>query len=349
MRLRPRVRGAGLVAQGVAAAVLLAAPRPVLCQYTPSVSGAVGFLHNTNKGVTGYAPNFMPVALVPVGQHVLFETRGTFVESITPGTNGRSERTRFNRGYAFIQLDVLATRHTTFVLGKFQTPFATYNERLSPIWIGKFQDGPLTFPIGNNGAAGTGGEMRGSLFSGSKMSIDYATFYASNVTGGQFKSTRATGGRMDVYFPGTGVEVGTSYTYIFSGAHPNAFGAHFWWQPVGGALAVKSEYAHSTHSQGYWIETAYRLLHWKGPESAIGRLEPVFRLQQTFRNSPDGTDNLPGVDTHRADFGLNYFLPHEVRINGSYSRQFASTGNGNIWRTGLTYRFVLPAWPGKKQ
>ena len=333
----------------VAVAAVVAAPRTAWGQDTPVISGAVGFLQNTTRGVTGYSPNFQPVALVPVTHNLLFETRGTFAESITPRTNGRSEQTRFNRGSAFMQLDVLAGPHATFVLGKFQTPFGTYNERLSPIWIGKFQDGPLIFPIGNNGATGTGGEIRGSVFSGDKANFDYVTWFASNVTGGQFKSTHAVGGRLSTYFPEAGLEIGASYTYIYSGAHQNAVGAHLWWQPVGGALAVKSEFAHNTNSEGYWIETAYRLSRWTGPESTMGRLEPVFRMQQTFRNHPDSTDGLPSVNTQRADFGLNYWLPHEVRLNGSYERQFASTGNGNIWRTELTYRFVLPAWPGKKQ
>jgi hypothetical protein len=135
---------------------------------------------------------------------------------------------------------------------------------------------------------------------------------------------------------------------MFEGAHPDANGAHFWWQPGGGPLSIRSEYSHGNHSQGYWIETGYRLSRFGGPSSWIGRFEPVFRMQQTFRNSADSTDNLPAQDTQRADFGLDYFLPHETRINTSYSRQFSSTGNGNIWKTSLVYRFLFPAWPGKK-
>jgi hypothetical protein len=95
------------------------------------------------------------------------------------------------------------------------------------------------------------------------------------------------------------------------------------------------------------MEAAYRLPQVKGPDSAIGRLEPVIRMQQVFRNSPDSSDGLPSVNTQRVDFGLDYFLPHEVRIITSYSRQFSSTGNGNIWETGLVSRFLTPAWPGK--
>jgi hypothetical protein len=73
----------------------------------------------------------------------------------------------------------------------------------------------------------------------------------------------------------------------------------------------------------------------------------VFRFQQTFRSAPDSTDGLPSASTQRADFGLDYRLPHEVRINTSYSRRFSSTGNANIWQTGLVYRFLFPAWRSK--
>jgi hypothetical protein len=133
---------------------------------------------------------------------------------------------------------------------------------------------------------------------------------------------------------------------MFKGNHPNAYGTSLWWEP--GALTVRSEYAHGTHAQAYWIETGYRLSRFKGPNSAIGRLQPLFRMQQTFRNSPDSTDGQPAVDTQRADFGLDYYFPKEWRIETSYSRVFAENGNGNMWKTGLIYHFLFPVWPGKK-
>lgn len=337
----------------LASAVLLTIARPAAAQdqrtLVPVISGAVAFLSNTNRGPTSYQPAFMPVALVPITRHFLFETRGYFVEPVTPRLQGKSDQTRLVRQAYFLQLDYLASKHMTIVAGKFLTPFATYNERLTPLWIGNYQDAPLILPIGNNGTQGTGGEVRGSVFSNNKVSVDYATFFAATVGGSQFKSSRATGGRLNFYFPSTGVEVGTSFSHIFAGAHPNATGAHFWWEPHNIPLTVRSEYAHGTHAQGYWIETGYRLSQINGPDSVIGRLEPLFRMQQTFRNSPDSTDGLAAADEQRADFGLDYFFPHGVRINTSYSRQFSSIGNGNIWKTGLIYSwFAIPAWRGKK-
>jgi hypothetical protein len=52
------------------------------------------------------------------------------------------------------------------------------------------------------------------------------------------------------------------------------------------------------------------------------------------------------VDVNRFDFGLNYYLPHDVRVNGSYGRQYSSAGNANVWEAQVSYRFLFPALPG---
>ena len=318
------------------------------CQYTPMITGGVGFFSSTTKGPTSFSPTIMPLVAVPVTQHFLLESRGYAVESVTPRRNGESDQTKSYYGLTYLQLDYLATRHLTFVAGKFLTPFATYNERLTPIWIGNFQAAPLIFSIGTLNGTGTGGEARGSLVSNAKMSVDYAAYLVGNVTAKDFQSSRAAGGRVDVHFPSRRIELGTSYGRMFEGSHENASGMHFWGKPWSIPLSIRSEYGHGSHAQGYWMEAAYRLSQIKGPDSAIGRLEPVLRMQQVFRNSPDPTDGLPSANTQRADFGLDYFLPHDVRIITSYSRIFYSAGNGNIWETGLVYRFLTPAWPGKQ-
>jgi hypothetical protein len=327
---------------------LLTVGQAAMSQNTPLISGAIAFLSSTNKGTTSFDPTIMPLVVMPITHRFLFETRDSLLESVNQRSGGQSYQTRLNENVLYLQMDCFATDHVTVVAGKFLTPFNTYNERLGPIWIGNFQDGPLIFPIGNNGSTGTGGELRGSAYSSPKMSIDYASYLAANVTAQQFKSSQAAGGRVGVYLPALRLEIGGSYGHMFAGTHRDASGFYVWWQPGGGPVSIRSEYAHGVHSQGYWIETGYRLSQFNGPDSFIGRFEPLFRMQQTFRNSPDATDGLPSADTQRADFGLDYFLPHEIRINTSYSRLFSSTGNGNIWKTGLIYRFLFPAWPGKK-
>jgi hypothetical protein len=237
----------------------------------------------------------------------------------------------------------------TLIGGQYLIPFGTYNERLSPIWISNFQDAPLITSIGNmNSFSGLGGEAKGSIYSNSKVHVDYAVYVSANSTNTQIQASRSVGDRVSVYFPEQRLEIGTSYGRLLAGEHTNSTGVHVWWQPYSVPLSIRSEYAHGEHAQGYWMEAAYRLSQWNGPDSWLGRLEPVFRMQQVFRNSPSATDGLPAVDTQRADFALDYHLPHEIRINTSYSRQFASTGNRNIWETGIVYRFLFPTWKGKQ-
>ena len=78
----------------------------------------------------------------------------------------------------------------------------------------------------------------------------------------------------------------------------------------------------------------------------IGRLQPVVRMQQFVRKQFIAGDVLPAANTQQADFGVDYYFPHEVRLNADYSRQFSGLGNINIWDIGITYRFMFPLWPG---
>ena len=325
---------------------------PVLvAQDTPLLSGGVGFLTNTNGGNTSYQTVAVPVLEAPIGQHLLVESRANVLETFSPEGNGQGYNHSTFLGLSYLQGDYIATPHITVVGGYFLTPFGTYNERLAPIWISNLQDAPLIFSLGTMVSGnGTGGMLRGNAYSTDEVSISYAAYFSAGSTNKEFQSTRSTGGQVYAYFPKARLEVGTSYGRTLEGTQLNSFGAHVWWEPAGIPLKIRSEYAHGTHSQGYWIETDYRLSQIHGPESLIGRLEPIFRLQQTFRNSPaDATDFLPSADTQRTDFGLDYHLPHEVRINTSYARQFSSTGNFNIWETGIVYRFLFPAWKGKSK
>jgi hypothetical protein len=320
----------------------------VVAQDVPLLSGGLGFLTNTNGGDTSYQTIAVPVLAAPIGQHLLVESRANILETFSPQGNGQGYDHSTFLGLSYLQADYIATPHLTVVGGYFLTPFGTYNERLSPIWISNLQDAPLIFGIGTMGGSGTGGMLRGNAYSTEKVSISYAAYFSAGSTVKQFQSSRSTGGQVYAYFPKARLEVGTSYGRTLEGTQSNSFGAHVWWEPAKIPLKIRSEYAHGAHSQGYWIETDYRLSQIHGPDSLIGRLEPIFRLQQTFRNSPaDATDFLPSADTQRTDFGLDYHLPHEVRINTSYARQFSSTGNFNVWETGIVYRFLFPAWKGK--
>jgi hypothetical protein len=318
-------------------------------QEVPLLSGGTGFFTQTNAGKTTYYPIMEPLIAAPLGQHLLIESRAALIETFSPagGSTPGYEHTHFI-GLTYLQGDYIANPHLTIVVGSFLIPFGTYNERLSPVWIGNFQDGPLIAGLGNmNTGTGTGGMVRGSVVSRPKYSIDYAGYFSNRVSYTQFASTRSAGGRVSLFLPDHGLEIGLSDGRALQGKDENYRGAHVWWQPHDSAFRLRSEFARGRHAQGYWIEADYRTQAFGGLDSFVGRIEPVFRMQQTFRRDNLASDGLPSVNTQRADFGLDYNLPHNVRILTSYARQFSSTGNKNVWETGIVYRYLFPAWKGK--
>ena len=129
----------------------------------------------------------------------------------------------------------------------------------------------------------------------------------------------------------------------------NSVGGYLSWQPDTVPLTVRGEYAHSPRGQGYWLEGAYRFSHYRGRDSVLGRLQALARVQQFFRLEPGTGDFLPHKDTQRVDFGWNYYLPHEIRLNATYGRLLSPSGNLNVWNFGVTYRFLFPLFPGGKQ
>src|ERR1700755_110583 len=276
-------------------------------QDTPLLSGGVGFFTNTNGGNTSYQPIIEPLLAAPIGQRVLIESRAALLETWAPRSNGQTgyDHTFFG-GLTYLQGDVILTPHVTLVGGSFLIPFGTYNERLSPIWISNFQSGPLISSLGvMSTGTGVGGMLRGSAVSHPKYSIDYAAYFSASSTNEQFNSERSAGGRVDLYLPEQRLEVGLSYGRLLQDTQENFYGAHVWWEPKNTAFRLRSEYARGHHAQGYWIEADYRTQAFGGLNSFIGRFEPVFRMQQTFRRDTVASDGLPPADTQRADFGLD--------------------------------------------
>ena len=321
-------------------------------QQTPLLSGGVGFFSATNGGNTSYLPTIEPLIAAPIGSHVLIESRAAIGENFSPGTSSDPgyEHEHFAT-FAYLQAEYFLTPHLTVVGGSYLIPFNTYNDRLSEIWIENFQDGPLISTIGTMGSgSGLGGMLSGSAFARRKFSINYNGWFASRSANQQFDSKRSPGGRASIYLPESRLEVGVSYDRLLQGAHENFTGVFAWWEPKDTAFRLRSEFARGQHADGYWIEADYRTQAFGGLDSWVGRIEPVFRLQQSFRlDHSSSTDGLPSANTQRTDFGLDYNLPHNTRILTSYARQFSSTGNSNVWETGIVYRFLFPAWKGKSQ
>jgi hypothetical protein len=326
---------------------MFCAARYGCAQNTPLLSGGVGFLTNTNAGQTSYTPIIEPLLAAPIGSRFMVESRAALLESFAPKGAGQSgyDHSHFI-GLTYLQGNYLASSHVTVVGGSFLLPFGTYFERLSPIWIGNFQDGPLIVPLGNL-SNGLGGMLRGSAVSRRKYSVAYAAYFSARSNNSQFTAQRSAGGRGSLYLPDQRLEIGLSYLRVLQGTHENFYNAYLWWEPKNTAFRLRSEYSRGHHADGYWIEADYRLQTFGGPDSFIGRFEPVFRMQQTFRRDTVVSDGLPLVNTQRADFGLNYNLPHNTRILTSYARQFSSNGDHNIWETSVVYRFLFPAWKGK--
>jgi len=348
-RFSSRASSTALCTPLLISATLLALAHTGATQEVPLISGGVGFVTSTNGGNTTYIPVISPLLAAPIGSHVLVESRATILESWFPRGGGHPgyEHDSF-LGLDYLQADITASRHLTVVAGQFLTPFATYNERLTPIWIGNFESAPLIFSLGTMGTAhSVGGMLRGSAASAARFNLDYTAYFSAASTNEQFNSQRSAGGRTGIYIPAARLEAGVSFNRLLQGSRENFAGTYLWWEPADSSLRLRSEYARGAHAQGYWIEAGYRLTRFGGDQGFFARFEPLFRMQQTFRSQPDSNDGLPSADTQQADFGLDYHLPLEFRINTSYSRQFSSAGNRNIWQTGLIYRFLIPTWRGK--
>ena len=145
-----------------------------MAQNTPIISGGTAFFSYTDGGKTDYDMLVTPLLAAPIGPYLFIEGRGLLLETLSPARTGGYNTSRFF-GLSYMQADVIANKHVTLVGGYFLTPFGTYNERLTPIWIGNFQDAPLIYGIGNmNSGTGTGGMIRGNVFSNDKVSVSYA-------------------------------------------------------------------------------------------------------------------------------------------------------------------------------
>jgi hypothetical protein len=317
----------------------------------PILSGGTGFFGATQGGNSFFQPVVAPVLAVPLGEKWLIESRADLRGFISRenGTAGPYQG-RFFGTLEYLQLDYNANSHLTITAGRFLTPFGIFNERLGAIWINKFQDAPVIVAIGTAAGYSDGFMLRGALISNSRYAVNYTAYFSTLSNVSKFESERGSGGRVGIFLPAARLEVGTSYERRLQGHRMNSFGTDVSWAPYSLPLEIKGEWAHSPSGHGYWIQGAYRLSQLGGGNSAIARLEPIFRMQQFFRSQHIAGDSLPSTNMRRPEFGLNYYLPHEIRLNASYGRQFISHSTDvNVWQFGITYRFLFPLWPGESQ
>jgi hypothetical protein len=109
-------------------------------QNTPLLSGGIGFFTATNAGQTTYSPEFEPLLVAPIGPRFLIESRAILLESFAPNGGGRPgyDHSHFV-SLTYLQGNYTLSSHIILVGGSYLIPFNTYNDRLSPIWIGNFQ------------------------------------------------------------------------------------------------------------------------------------------------------------------------------------------------------------------
>ena len=317
----------------------------------PIISGGAGFLGSTQGGVNVFQPVLAPVIAVPFGERWLVETRADLREVISRknGTTGPYQGQFFGT-LEYLQLDFLVDSHLTITAGRFLTPFGIFNERLAPIWIDKFQDAPYVAAIGTGQGYSNGVMMRGPVISNNGYVLNYEAYLSALSTIEHLRSERGTGGRVGLFLPRARLELGASYRRTLQGRNTSSEGVDLSWEPYGISLEMKGEWAHSISGNGYWIQASYRLAQFSGADSPLGRLELVFRMQQFSRQELVSGDSLPSSNATLPEFGLNYYLPREVRLNASYGREyFAHSTDRNVWEFGITHRFLFPMWPGARR
>ncbi len=315
------------------------------------MSGGAAFFGSNQGGANVFQPVLAPVLVIPLVDRFLIESRADLREVIfrQDGTSGPYKGEFFGT-LEYLQLDFDATPHLTLTAGRFLTPFGIFNERLSAIWIDKFQDAPYIAAIGTGMGYSDGLMARGALISNRSYVVNYEAYFSTLSTINKLESQRGVGGRIGLFLPGARLEVGTSYRRTLQDPRTNSEGVDLSWEPYSVPLEVKGEWARSSSGNGYWIQASYRLSHFGGANSALARLEPVFRMQQFFRSQPVSDDSLPSSNASRPEFALNYYLPHEIRLNASYARQyFAQSTDTNVWEFGVTYRILFPLWPGESK
>ena len=92
-----------------------------------------------------------------------------------------------------------------------------------------------------------------------RLDVNLHRLFFRLTTTENLQSGRAAGGRVGLFLPHEGIEVGASYQRFLQSGDYNAAGTYLTWQPPQIPLDVRAEYAHSPGGQGYWLEGAYRL------------------------------------------------------------------------------------------
>jgi hypothetical protein len=317
--------------------------------YAPVLSGDIDYIYNVNGGIPTIEPQINPLLLVPIGSHLLFQTRTDFTGFFErrDGTSGDYTGEIF-KTVDNLELDWLADSHAMVVAGKYLLPFGLQNERLEPVWIRNFQDLPIDYSIGTRTSGeGIGGELRGVAAQTNNVSVQYSAYYSAHSGINELSAAKTIGGDGSVYFTNHHIEIGSSYQRFREERHVNNEAIYVSWQPLRAPLDVKAEYDRTYTGEGYWIDGSYMLSQVPVANAFFKNVQLAARVQQ-FHALHGGGTGVPTFDTERGDLGLNYYFKPNWRLISSYGRQFSDGKRANIWNVGFTYRFTWPLWPERK-
>ncbi len=312
-------------------------------QTVPVISGGVAFVPLVQAGQTTLVSIFSPVALVPLGDKWLVESRGAFEGDFVRRDGTGPFGGKVHKSLEYLQVDYIANPYLTVTVGRFLTPFGIYNERLYPVWIRDLQADPIILPLEQGSS--NGAMLRGGFSATHNLNLNYAAYFSTLSTNNTLVSDRDIGGRVGAFFPNQRVEIGFSFQHLLQENHANRFGTHFEWQPRALPLDIRSEFADSESGRGYWIEPALRLTAFSHAR-VFAHTQLVARLQQFFAKTGAPNGDVPDVNTRESEVGINYYFLDGLRATSSYGRQFSSEGNANIWTAGITYRFAFPLGRG---
>jgi hypothetical protein len=310
----------------------------------PVLSGFAAFVPTWDASAPTLVSIISPVILAPLGNNLVFESRGAF-EGDFQRRNGTSGDFTggIQKSLDYAELDYIGNRYLTVTAGRFLTPFNIFNERLYPNWIRNTQSDPLILPIGTGSDNGL--MLRGAVPVSGNLDINYAIYGSTLCNCDYLESERHTGVRFGAFLPRERFEIGMSFQRQLQDGRLNRYGWHLQWQPSRTPLEIRAEGAYSrSEGSGLWLEGAYRLTN--APPAFLRRAQLVGRTQFFETGSASGSNPaVATVDTKRTEFGVNYYLNDGWKALASYGRTFTAEGNSNIWTVGMTYRFVFPLGP----
>jgi hypothetical protein len=356
-RLHPALRSRAVVLAFISVVSICIVPNllaqtPDNDRPVPILTGTAGYFNFVTAGQNQFDAQINPVLLIPLGDRWLVESRAEFEGAFQRSPDGGAYGGMVSKNLDYAQVDYIANPYVTVTMGRFLTPFGIFNERLYPIWIRSLQQDPLILPLSAESSDGM--MLRGGFPVNANVDLNYAVYVSAVSTGhDSLESNRDVGGRMGVFLPGSGLEVGGSWQKLLQDRRFNSFGFHFAWLAPRLPLNMHGEYARSNQGSGYWVDAAYRLSQLPFWQKEIRRLEVAGRVEEFFNGqiNPDEAEGLglPGANTREGEYGLNYYLRDGLKATASYGRQYSSEGDANLWTVGIAYRFAFPLGRGGPQ